>query len=105
MNLKQVPGAPASAARVDRPTVARVDTAPVAGPLAPAPAVSVKVSDQAAGTAAMAAAASQAPLGDRELLLALKERIQADDYQIDYERLAGALVETALQAVGGHRVR
>jgi|GEM_PF-1757116 len=105
MNLKQLPGGPASAVRAERATVARVDAAPVPGPQAPGPAVSVKVSGQAAGGVAMAAAASLAPMADDALLLALKQRIQADDFQIDYERLAGTLVETALQAAGGRRVR
>ncbi len=69
--------------------------------VAPGPAVSVKVSDIAAGT--LAAVVSSTEFSDNQLLVTLKQRIKAGTFQIDYEGLAHSLVEDALQSIGQKR--
>ena len=98
MNLKQVAGGPPAAARADRATApVRAEAAPAAS-TAQLPAVSVKVSDIAAGT--LAAVVAETPFSDRELLNTLKQRIQSGNFKIDYAGLAQSLVEDAVQAIG-----
>ena len=110
MNLKQVPGSLPSVPRADRALSPRAEGAAPGAPdaaapaLAPVqgPAVQVRVSEAVAGPLAMAAGAG---LPDRELLDALKKRIQAGDFEIDYAGLARAMVEDAVLAIGEHRQR
>jgi len=98
MNLKQVTGGPPGAPRADRAAApVRAEAAPVVS-AAQLPAVSVKVSDIAAGT--LAAAVAETSFSDRELLNTLKQRIQSGNFKIDYAGLAQSLVEDAVQAIG-----
>jgi hypothetical protein len=103
MNLKQVPGSLPAVPRADRAVPARLDGAapPPAGISAPSPgqgsAVNVRVSELVAGPLA---AAANGGLSDRELLDALKKRIQSGDFEIDYAGLARAMVEDAVLAIG-----
>ena len=108
MNLKQVPGSLPSVPRADRAAPSRADGAgpAAADAVAPAhaqgPAVQVRVSEVAAGPLAVAAGDG---LPDRELLDALKLRIQSGDFEIDYAGLARSMVEDAVLAIGQHRQR
>ncbi len=109
MNLKQVPGSLPSVPRADRAAPSRADgaapaAADAAAPAASAqgPAVQVRVSEVAAGPLAVAAGDG---LPDRELLDALKLRIQSGDFEIDYAGLARSMVEDAVLAIGQHRQR
>jgi len=100
MNLKQVPGGLPAVPRTDRAVPSRVDGAAPAEVGAPAPvqgsAVNVRVSE----VAAPLAAAASGGLPDRELLDALKKRIQSGDFEIDYAGLARSMVEEAVLAIG-----
>ena len=101
MSIKQLAGGPPAAPRPDRPAVpVRAEAAPAASAVA-LPAVSVKVSDVAAGT--LAAVLAETPFTDRELLNTLKQRIQSGDFKIDYASLAQSLVDDAVQAIGPRR--
>jgi hypothetical protein len=106
MNLKQVPGGVPSMPRADRAVPTRVDgaapsPAELAAPSsAPGLAVNVKVSEGVAGPLAAAAGGA---LPDRELLDALKKRIQSGDFVIDYAGLARSMVEDAVLAIGQHQ--
>ena len=98
MSIKQLAGGPPAAPRPDRPAALVKAEAAHAVAL---PAVSVKVSDVAAGT--IAAALAETPFTDRELLNTLKQRIQSGDFKIDYASLAQSLVDDAVQAIGSRR--
>jgi anti-sigma28 factor (negative regulator of flagellin synthesis) len=101
MSIKQLAGGPPAAPRPDRPAaLVKAEAAPAAHAVA-LPAVSVKVSDVAAGT--IAAALAETPFTDRELLNTLKQRIQSGDFKIDYASLAQSLVDDAVQAIGSRR--
>ncbi len=112
MNLKQVPGSLPAVPRADRAVPSRAEgaapamtdaAAPLPAPVpAKGPAVQVRVSDVAAGPLAVAAGVG---LPDRELLDALKKRIQSGDFEIDYAGLARSMVEDAVLAIGQHRQR
>ena len=107
MNLKNPTAGPTGALRTERAGSARAEGSPAVAPAttpipaAPAPAVSVKMSDVAAGT--LAAAVSDTGFSDSELLLALKQRIQSGNFHIDYAGVARSLVEDAVQSIGQHR--
>lgn len=108
MNLKQVPGSLPAVPRADRAVPARAEGAApavtdAAAPVpAKGPAVQVRVSEVAAGPLAVAAGVG---LPDRELLDALKKRIQSGTFEIDYAGLARSMVEDAVLAIGQHRQR
>ena len=109
MSPKQLPSGLTPSVAIDRTVMARADQQPAAAPATAAPqalpAVNVKVSDVAAGTLAAAAAAAEPvnALGDRELLDALKKRIQSGDFKIDYNSLARSMVEDAVLAIAPRR--
>ena len=107
MSPKQLPSVLAPGIASDRKVVARAEQQAHAAPATAAsqalPAVNVKVSDVAAGTLAAAAVESVNALGDRELLDALKKRIQSGDFKIDYNGLARSMVEDAVLAIGPRR--
>ena len=79
-----------------------VEAAPAAVPaLAPAAVLSVRTQEIAAGVLVAAAGTpSEGEMADRELLDALKHRIQAGDFEIDYGSLSRSLVENAVMAIG-----
>ena len=79
-----------------------VEAAPAAVPaLAPAAVLSVRTQEIAAGVLVAAAGTpSEGEMADRELLDALKQRIQAGDFEIDYGSLSRSLVENAVMAIG-----
>ncbi len=109
MSPKQLPSSLPPSIASDRKVVARAEQQAHAAPAAAAPqalpAVNLKVSDVAAGTLAAAAAAAEpaTALGDRELLDALKKRIQSGDFKIDYSGLARSMVEDAVLAIAPRR--
>jgi anti-sigma28 factor (negative regulator of flagellin synthesis) len=101
MNIKQLPGALPPAVRTDR--AAGVDAAASAAAgstVAAGQAVNVNVTSLAAAAPAERA---DAVVSNQELLLALKARIQAGDFAIDYGALARSLVEDAVVARSGLR--
>jgi flagellar biosynthesis anti-sigma factor FlgM len=109
MNLKHLTGTPQPQVPTDRAASARADAAASrASPLPAAsatlaPAASVRVSNVAAGSLAAAASMTDQNPSDAELLAALKARIEAGEFQIDYSKLARSLVEDALQSIGRQR--
>lgn len=106
MNLRQLTGTSLPAASAERSASARVDAEASrvgAPPTAAAPAASVQVSNAAASSLAAAVSLADQDPSDKELLAALKARIEAGEFQIDYGNLARALVEDALQSIGKRR--
>ena len=107
MNLRQLSGTPVPAAASERVGSVRVDAqasrvgTPPAAPAAPA--ANVQVSSAAAGSLAAAVSLPDQDPTDKELLSALKARIEAGEFHIDYGSLARSLVEDALQSIGRRR--